>query len=80
MAPEHAAGEHTKLGTVAAVYGLPAILYELLTGYPPFGEGTSGENIRLPINTKPQRPCGPGVTSGRILRIKRTEAREPLQK
>ena len=56
VAPEHAAGEHTKLGTVAAVYGPPAILYELLTGYPSFAEGTSGENIRLPINTEPQGP------------------------
>ena len=56
MASEHAADEQTKLRTVGGLCGLPAILHELLTGYPPFGEGKRGENIRVPINTKTQRP------------------------
>ena len=69
MAPEQAAGEHTKLRTVASVYGHPAIPYELLTVSSLFAEGTSGENIRLPIDTEPQGSplC---ETSGRIFRIK----------
>jgi serine/threonine protein kinase/Tfp pilus assembly protein PilF len=56
MAPEQAAGETTKLGRSTDVYGLGAVLYQLLSGHPPFAGGTTYETIRLLLNTEPRKP------------------------
>jgi serine/threonine protein kinase/Tfp pilus assembly protein PilF len=56
MAPEQAAGEHTKLSSATDVYGLGAVLYQLLTDHPPFAGGTTYETIRLLLNTEPRQP------------------------
>src|SRR5881394_385572 len=56
MAPEQAVGNNAAVSRVTDVYGLGAVLYQLLTGQPPFAGGTTYETIRLLLNTEPRPP------------------------
>ena len=56
MAPEQAAGGTTKVNKATDVYGLGAILYQLLTNHPPFAGGTTYETIKLLLDTEPRQP------------------------
>src|SRR5262249_15694625 len=56
MAPEQAVGNNPAVDRVADVYGLGAVLYQLLTGHPPFAGGTTYETIKLLPDTEPRQP------------------------
>jgi TolB-like protein/Flp pilus assembly protein TadD len=56
MAPEQAAGNNAAVSSNTDVYGLGAVLYQLLTGQPPFAGGTTYETIRLLLDTEPRPP------------------------
>jgi TolB-like protein/Flp pilus assembly protein TadD len=68
MAPEQAAGNSRQGAAVSSppndagllraidVYGLGAVLYQLLTGHPPFAGGTTYETVKLLLETEPRPP------------------------
>ena len=56
MAPEQAVGNNAAVSSVTDVYGLGAVLYQLLTAHPPFAGGTTYETIRLVLDTEPRQP------------------------
>jgi TolB-like protein/predicted Ser/Thr protein kinase len=56
MAPEQAMGNNSALTAATDVYGLGAVLYQLLTAHPPFAGGTTYETIKLLLDSEPRQP------------------------
>src|SRR5262249_52861900 len=56
MSPEQASGNVREVGRESDVYALGAILYESLTGVPPFRAGTPLETLSKLLNEEAVRP------------------------
>jgi len=82
MAPEQAAGQVELLGPRTDVYGLGAILYEILAGVPPFS-GSSADAVIAKVRAgNPERPSThvPEVAPELEVICLKALAREPIQR
>jgi len=77
MPPEQASGRHAEVSRRSDVYSLGAILYECLTGRPPFSAATPLETMKLVTD---QEPISPRVLNATLPRDLETICLKCLQK
>ena len=77
MPPEQARGKPLAVGPAVDIYALGAILYELLTGGPPFRAATADETVQQVIA---QDPVPPSRLNGKVPRDVETICLKCLQK
>lgn len=82
MPPEQAAGRHDQLTRQSDVYSLGAILYEILTGQPPFTGKDTEELLDKAIHEAPLRPRAqvPGVPAALEAVCLKALAKQPQQR
>ena len=77
MSPEQADGRIKEIGPAADIYALGAVLYEMLTGRPPFRAEKPMDTIRMVIQDEPVAPVPrTKIRMGRQLYHKRSEIQE----
>lgn len=79
MSPEQASGRTTEVGPAADIYSLGAILYELLTGQPPFQQSSPLDTLLDILGREPTLPrrLNPKVPEGLQLIAMKCLAKTP---